>query len=918
MKGNAGLSDERQRLAALHRYAGVDTAAEPVFDNLTALAAHLCATPIAVLAFIDENRVWFKSRFGVSAEETSRDTSFCAHAILETDLFVVADATVDSRFATDPCVTGPPGIRFYAAAQVMTPAGDAIGALCVMDRVRRTLTSAQAHDLRVLSRQDTAQLELRRRTLQLEDHERLLTTIIESEPECGKLVGPDGTLLMMNRAGMHMIEAGSLDDIPDGRLDLLVAEDHRDAFRALTRRVFRGERGSLEFQIVGLKGGRRWLETSAVPLQDQRGTVSALLGITRDITERKEADAALRRSENNYRTLFEQATEGIFVTGLDGRFLNVNPAGCRMTGYTRRELMALTVADTLAPEDRPRLAAEIDRLAHADTVTTEWQAQRKDGTRFISEVTAKRLPDGRMQAFARDITDRKLADAALRESESRLRRAVQAGRVGLWDWNLASGQVYFSSEWKRQIGYRDDEIGDDINEWRRRVHPDDVAGVFERLQAFLISDAPEFEAEFRLRHKDGSYRRILTQASKLCGDDGQVAHILGSHVDITERAELQAQFLQAQKMESVGRLAGGIAHDFNNLLTVITGLADLAISSIGDNDPIRPDLHEIRLAGDRAARLTRQLLALSRQQVLKPEVLNLSDLLAHMREMLRRLIREDVELVFALSPGLGSVKADPGQIEQVVLNLAVNARDAMPNGGRLTITTDDVELDRTFAAAHPSVVPGPHVMLLVSDTGVGMDETTRKRMFVPFFTTKEKGKGTGLGLSTVYGILKQSGCSVWASSALGQCTPLALYLPRVADTPEPARATARTVPSHGTETILLVEDEPALRDLAQRVLERAGYRLLLAASGEEAIERMERSDHAVDLVVTDVVMTGMNGRELAERLTAMRPGVKVLFMSGHTDDAVLRHGVLYDATRLITKPYTPAELKHRIREVLDA
>ena len=878
MKGNTGLSDERQRLGALRRYAVLDTAAEPVFDNLTALAAHLCATPIAILAFIDENRVWFKSRFGVSAEETSRDTSFCAHAILERDVFIVADATIDARFATNPWVTGPPGIRFYAAAPVITPAGDAIGALCIMDRVRRTLTAAQAHDLRVLSRQITAQLELRRRTLELEDHERLLTTIIESEPECVKLVGSNGTLLMMNRAGLQMIEAASLDDIPDGRIDSLVAEDHRDAFQALTRRVFRGQRGSLEYQIVGLKGGRRWLETSAVPLQDERGTVTALLGITRDITERKEADAALRKSENNYRTLFEQATEGIFVTDVEGRFLDVNPAGCRMSGYTRRELLALTIADTLVPEDRSRLAAEIDRLAHADTVTTAWQAQRKDGTRFISEVTAKRLPDGRMQAFARDITDRKLAEAALQESESRLRRAVQAGRVGLWDWNLATDRVYFSSEWKRQIGYRDDEIGDDINEWRRRVHPDDVAGVFQGLQAFLISDAPEFEAEFRLRHKDGSYRRILTQTSKLCGDNGQVAHIVGSHVDITERAELQAQFLQAQKMDSVGRLAGGIAHDFNNLLTVINGLADLAISSIGDNDPLRPDLHEIRLAGDRAARLTRQLLALSRQQVLKPAVLNLSDLLAHMQEMLRRLIREDIELVFALSRSL----------------------------------------DRTFAAAHPSVVPGPHVTLIVSDTGVGMDETTRKRIFEPFFTTKEKGKGTGLGLSTVYGIVKQSGGTIWVSSAPGQGTTFALYFPRVANMPEAAGAAARTTPSTGTETILLVEDEPALRDLARRVLERAGYRMLLAASGEEAIEWMEGTDDPIDLVVTDVVMTGINGRELAERLKAMRPGMKLLFMSGHTDDAVLRHGLLQDATRLITKPYTPAELKQRIREVLDA
>jgi PAS domain S-box-containing protein len=788
MNADAHLFDERQRLVALRRYAVLDTAAEPIFDNLTALAAHVCGTPIAILSFIDENRVWFKSRVGVTAAETARATSFSTHAITESDLFVLPDATKDERFARSPSVIGPPGIRFYAGAPVMTAAGEAIGTLSVMDRVPRTLSASQQRDLRVLSRQVMAQLELRRRTLELEDHERLLATIIESEPECVKLIGPDGIVRLMNRAGLDMIEADSVDEIPGGRVFSLVSEEYREPFEALTERVLRGDRGMLEFQITGLKGGRRWLETSAVPLRDEHGTVSALLGITRDITERKRADAELRESEQKYRTLFEQATDGIFVNDVEGRFVDVNAAACRMTGYSRDELLRLGVADLLVPEERRRMAEEIARLSETATASSEWQAQRKDGTHYLAEVTAKLLPDGRVQSFVRDIT---------------------------------------------------------------------------------------------------------------------------------ERAELQMQFLQAQKMESVGRLAGGIAHDFNNLLTVINGLAELAIASIGENDPLRPDLHEIRLAGGRAARLTRQLLALSRQQVLKPEVINLSDLVTQMQEMLRRLIGEDVDLVFALRPDLGNVKADAGQIEQVVLNLTVNARDAMPRGGRLIVTTKNVELDAAFASVHPSVVPGPHVLLRVSDTGIGMDAATQKRIFEPFFTTKERGKGTGLGLSTVYGIVKQSGGTIWVSSNPGQGATFDVYLPQIASAPAMTLPVADGAPSGGTETILLVEDEPALRDLARRVLQRAGYTVLEAGSGEDAIEMLTRCENPLHLLVSDVVLTGMNGRELSERLRSAHPDLKVLFISGYADDALLHSAAVDDPRRLLMKPYTPAELKRRIREVLD-
>jgi signal transduction histidine kinase len=380
---------------------------------------------------------------------------------------------------------------------------------------------------------------------------------------------------------------------------------------------------------------------------------------------------------------------------------------------------------------------------------------------------------------------------------------------------------------------------------------------------------------------------------------------------------LQEQFLQAQKMESIGRLAGGIAHDFNNLLTVINGTTDLVMAGLDLYDPLRHELQEIRLAGDRAATLTGQLLALSRRQMLQPEVLDLSKVVGDLRGMLRRLINEDIELVFNLASPIARVRVDPGQLEQVILNLAVNAQDAMPDGGTLIIETRDVLIDAGHASAHPATRPGAHVMLAVSDTGIGMDEATRLRIFEPFFTTKAQGKGTGLGLSTVYGIVEQSRGTIWVYSEPGQGTTFKIYLPAFEVVPSEAQPT-RQPSTHGHETILLVEDERGVRDLTRRILESAGYTVLAAGNGPEAIALLEQHAGPIDLLMTDVVMPGMNGRELAARIAELRPEAKVLYASGYTDDAILRHGVLDDSSRFISKPYTQVELTRRVRSILDA
>ncbi len=508
----------------------------------------------------------------------------------------------------------------------------------------------------------------------------------------------------------------------------------------------------------------------------------------------------------------------------------------------------------------------------------------------------------------RQIAERRRAEAELRRAEERLREAVTAGNVGLWDWDVRSGVVQYSAEWKRQLGYEPHELTDDLSEWSRRLHPDDAARAQESMHAYLQGTRPRYEIEFRLRHRDGSYRNILSRGTRVLDAEGTPVRMVGSHLDLTDHTWLKAQLQHAQKMESVGRLAGGVAHDFNNLLTVINATADLGIQRLRPDDPLFAELTEIRHAGERAASLTRQLLAFSRSQIVAPEVVCFNVVVGRLRTMLARLIGEHIELVVDGDPDLGAAMADPSQVEQVVMNLVVNARDAMPSGGRLTIATRNVD--------DPQLAPGPHVMLEVTDTGAGMDEAVRAHIFEPFFTTKEAGKGTGLGLATVYGIVQQAGGLVLVDSEPGRGSRFRVLLPRVPDVTQPPPRAGEPL-TRGTETILVVEDEPMLLRLARRILEGAGYSVLTAATGAEALALLERHDGALDLMLSDVVMPGIGGLELAERARRLRPDLPVLFASGYTSDAVLRTGVEDRSANFIGKPYTVDELTRKVRDVLD-
>ena len=630
----------------------------------------------------------------------------------------------------------------------------------------------------------------------------------------------------------------------------------------------------------------------------------------------------LFESEELFRLISENAADLIAVVDMEGHRIYNSLSYEKVLGYSAEELKSSTGLEQIHPDDRERVleaAATARRTGQGRTV--EYRIRHKDGSWRVLESTAsvifdhKSHPD-RLVIVNRDITERKSAVEALELSEAGFRSVVEGAPYGICRVSQEGRFLRVNPALEGMLGHTGQDellagnIGTDV--FQKRAEFEQLIEVLQHEGEFK-----DFQAEWK--KKDGAPITVLCSGRAVGASGGASPYIELFAEDVTERRILERQLRMTTKMEAIGRLSGGIAHDFNNLLGVIIGYSEILKRKIAAESPLYECADEIEKAGQRAVSLTRQLLAFSRQQILTPAVIDLNSLVAGMEKMLPRLIGEDIVVTTRLNEKIGRVKADHGQIEQVVMNLAVNARDAMPQGGQLRIETSNAEFDETYVRHHPGAKLGSYVMLAVADSGTGMSAETLVHIFEPFFTTKEVGKGTGLGLATVYGVVKQSGGYLWVDSELGKGSVFQMFLPRVEESV--TKVVSNSGPAEalrGGEIILLVEDADALRKLARSFLEERGFKVLTAAKGEDALAVAANHKGKIDLLVTDVVMPGMNGRALAEHLLPKRPGLRVLYISGYTDSFIAGHGVLEAGTHLLHKPFTEQALITKVREVLDA
>lgn len=712
-------------------------------------------------------------------------------------------------------------------------------------------------------------------------------------------------------------------------LNIIHPEDRPLAEQKLGQELT-GKTVTHEYRITRPNGDIKWLYGTTSPTVDETGRVVSLVGVVADITERKQAEEALKKSTlrlkelaAEQRILLEHTRDFVYRHNTEGQFTYLSPSVQQITGYTIEEWQNLHYTDPLT--DNPinqQVVIHTERTLQTGQESPPYLVEilHKNGQKVMLEIKERPyFEDHRVAGIvgvARDVTDRQKAEAKLEEERNLLRTLID---------NLPD-HIYVIDEQGRHISANavhlqfvgvglNDVIGKTVFD----LYPPEVAGKYHaENQHVLQTGLPTFNREDLVIDAQGNRRWFLVSEIPLRDVQGKIVGLLGISRDITEHKRLEEQLLQAQKMEAIGTLAGGIAHDFNNMLTAIMGYAGLAIDTLPPDHPIYADIEGIQRIAQRAAELTSQLLAFARRQMIEPQVVNLNNLLLSMSQMLGRLIGEDVELITRPAPELWHVQIDPGQFEQIIVNLAVNARDAMPGGGRLIIETANMTISQSQTQPYAEIETGEYVMLAVTDTGTGISEEIKGHIFEPFFTTKEVGKGTGLGLATCFGIVKQNNGHIEVYSQPNRGATFTVYLPRVKDKIRAASAGHQTnhLPG-GEETILLVEDEAAVRNLAARVLGNQGYTILQAINGVEALSLIKtQNSHRIDLLITDMVMPKMGGKMLVDQLRKTHPRLKILFISGYTDQAIARH--LEADTAFLQKPFSPYSLANKVREVLDS
>lgn len=929
---------EVARLEVLGRYQIIGTPPEECFDNITRLAAYVCGTPIALISFIDQDHQWFKSKVGWDVDAIPRNVCLCAHAILRSEVLVVSDTLADERMKISALATHG-GVRFYAGAPLLTAAGYALGTLCVMDSVPRDLTEEQTETLRRLGQQVMAILDARGIPRQkvapqneptnipelnssgwaLREAE-VCNTVVETASDAIIVIDEQSTILFLNRA-TERIFGYREEELLRQQLTVLMPDCLRQLHKQAMQSYLETGKKHLSWQQVELSGLHK--SGKEICLEISFGEFVAdgkrvFTGICRDVTERKRTeDERLRLA-----AIVESSEDAIIGKDFNGIITTWNRGAERIYGYSAGEVIGKSVSILTPPERSDEIPQILYKLSRGQRIEPyETVRLTKDGRRIHISLTMSPIRDntGKIisaSAVSRDITDRKLVEErlrgqerALRSSEKRYRSLFEGAVHGIYRVGLDGQFLEVNPALVAMLGYNsaDEVLKLDATS---QVYAD--AQERHRLVQKWLQET-RIEDEVKWRRRDGTIITVRLNGRTFTDEQGVVQEFEFIVEDVTGRRSLEQELRQIQKIEAVGNLASGIAHEFNNFLGVILGYSEFLFEQAGPNESLRRAVAEIKAATQRAASLTRHLLAFSRKQVLEPTILDLNQVIWEAHKLLRRLVPANIDIIPVLDPAVGRVKADPGQIQQVLLNLLINARDAMPQGGKVIIEIANTELDESYCSQHLGVQPGAYVMLTVRDTGSGMDAETLSRIFVPFYTTKEKG--TGLGLSTVYGIVKQSGGHIDVESSLGKGTVFRIYLPRMEAQVEQSEPTVTEPEELGrSETILVVEDEAALRRLICLSLHTRGYRVLSAKNGAEAVEICQQSSSQIHLVLSDIMMPHLNGLQLRERVATLCPDAKFLFMSGYSEEIV--ENLLAQGYAFLEKPFLPDELVGKVREVL--